>query len=323
VADIIDRRAGGGGGNVGQLANYKDVSGSGYRAEEVAVDNYGWNATSLAWQKFLIDNASGLLQVLSSAGAATIPTSTTMQNAAAATGNGTTLNVSGYAVAIVQVTGTFSATITFEASTDDATWTAILAHSIGTGGLSSTATAVGDYRISTSGYKSIRARISTYVSGNVTAKGWVSALTPGLTTIQANQAGTWTVQPGNTANTTAWKVDNSAVTQPISAAASSLAQSTVLATNLVVKASAGTLYGITITNSRTSSQFFQIHNTTSLPADTAVPVFTIYMAATTSVALDFGLRGMPLSTGITVCNSTTLATKTVGAADCWFSALYA
>lgn len=33
------------------------------------------------------------------------------------------------------------------------------------------------------------------------------------------QSGTWTVQPGNTANTTAWKVDGSAVTQPVSLAA--------------------------------------------------------------------------------------------------------
>lgn len=35
-------------------------------------------------------------------------------------------------------------------------------------------------------------------------------------TVAATQSGTWTVQPGNTANTTAWKVDGSAVTQPIS-----------------------------------------------------------------------------------------------------------
>lgn len=35
----------------------------------------------------------------------------------------------------------------------------------------------------------------------------------------ATQSGTWTVQPGNTANTTAWKVDGSAVTQPVSIAA--------------------------------------------------------------------------------------------------------
>lgn len=39
------------------------------------------------------------------------------------------------------------------------------------------------------------------------------------TTIAATQSGTWTVQPGNTANTTAWKVDGSAVTQPVSAVA--------------------------------------------------------------------------------------------------------
>ena len=37
-------------------------------------------------------------------------------------------------------------------------------------------------------------------------------------TVAATQSGTWTVQPGNTANTTAWKVDGSAVTQPVSAA---------------------------------------------------------------------------------------------------------
>lgn len=37
-------------------------------------------------------------------------------------------------------------------------------------------------------------------------------------TVAATQSGTWTVQPGNTANTTAWKVDGSAVTQPISVA---------------------------------------------------------------------------------------------------------
>ena len=34
--------------------------------------------------------------------------------------------------------------------------------------------------------------------------------------VPASQSGTWTVQPGNTANTTAWKVDGSAVTQPVS-----------------------------------------------------------------------------------------------------------
>lgn len=41
-------------------------------------------------------------------------------------------------------------------------------------------------------------------------------LTTLLAGLPVTQSGTWTVQPGNTANTTAWKVDGSAVTQPIS-----------------------------------------------------------------------------------------------------------
>lgn len=64
----------------------------------------------------------------------------------------------------------------------------------------------------------------------VTFGGWISkviaqqmqsggqAVTVTSGTVAATQSGTWTVQPGNTANTTAWKVDGSAVTQPASLA---------------------------------------------------------------------------------------------------------
>lgn len=45
----------------------------------------------------------------------------------------------------------------------------------------------------------------------------IDQTTPGTTNlVAAGQSGVWTVQPGNTANTTAWKVDGSAVTQPVS-----------------------------------------------------------------------------------------------------------
>lgn len=46
-------------------------------------------------------------------------------------------------------------------------------------------------------------------------------------TAAVTQSGTWTVQPGNTANTTAWKVDGSAVTQPVSGTVSITANSAV------------------------------------------------------------------------------------------------
>jgi hypothetical protein len=53
---------------------------------------------------------------------------------------------------------------------------------------------------------------------SVTGTFWQS-IQPISGTVSASQSGTWTVQPGNTANTTAWKVDASATTQPISASA--------------------------------------------------------------------------------------------------------
>lgn len=54
-----------------------------------------------------------------------------------------------------------------------------------------------------------------------TAPSWSQAVRATLVTFggtgqPVTQSGTWTVQPGNTANTTAWKVDGSAVTQPVS-----------------------------------------------------------------------------------------------------------
>jgi len=68
----------------------------------------------------------------------------------------------------------------------------------------------GNLRMSSTGvlYGTIRDAAGNERGANVTASGELNTI--------AAQSGTWTVQPGNTANTTAWKVDGSAVTQPVS-----------------------------------------------------------------------------------------------------------
>lgn len=98
------------------------------------------------------------------------------------------------------------------------------------------------------------------------------------------------------------------------------ARTTALASSLVVKASAGVLFGLQ--GYTTVSQFLQIHDASSLPADTAVPEEVIPIVANEPFSLDFGRYGIDFATGIVVCNSTSGPTKTLGSADCWFSVQY-
>ena len=95
-----------------------------------------------------------------------------------------------------------------------------------------------------------------------------------------------------------------------------------LAASLVVKASAGVLHKVTGVNTLGSTQYIQVHNATSLPADGAVPAVCIAVATGATFDIDFGPRGRTFSTGIVVSNSTTVATKTIGSANCWIDAQY-
>ena len=101
------------------------------------------------------------------------------------------------------------------------------------------------------------------------------------------------------------------------------AQTTAYAASLVVKAAAGTLYQIFGYNSHSATVFVQVHNTTSLPADTSVPIITFAVPATSNFALDLGLMGRAFGTGITVASSSTGPTLTVSGSTAWINALYA
>lgn len=136
----------------------------------------------------LTTNAEASAAGTASQTAATVPSATTMQNAAAANGNGTNLNVQGFATAIINITSSPSMSggtvVNFEASTDDTEWQPILAHQIGVQGNQVLTTSTdGDYRINCAGFKSIRTRISGYSAGAVTTKGYATPLSGPATTV--------------------------------------------------------------------------------------------------------------------------------------------
>lgn len=95
----------------------------------------------------------------------------TFQRAAAATGNGDNLDIRGWPSVSVQVTGTFSATVTFEITLNGSDWVAVEAHKASDGSKSSTATSAGVYTFPTFGAERARVRVSAYTSGSVTVEG--------------------------------------------------------------------------------------------------------------------------------------------------------
>lgn len=96
------------------------------------------------------------------------------QAAAAALADGNAYYCSGLAAVVVQIVGSggWNAALTFEGTVNETNWVSLQAINIGTGAVATTAAADGVYVVPTGGSLSkIRARVSTYVGGTVTATG--------------------------------------------------------------------------------------------------------------------------------------------------------
>jgi len=89
----------------------------------------------------------------------------------------------------------------------------------------------------------------------------------------------------------------------------------------VLKPAKGLLISLVGYNSKASAQFIQLFNSTTVPADTAIPIYTFTVPASSNFSLDVPITGMRFGTGIAVSNSSTGPTKTIGSADCWFTAV--
>ena len=82
------------------------------------------------------------------------------------------------------------------------------------------------------------------------------------------------------------------------------------------------LFGVGVFSNKGSAQWIQIFDGVNLPADGAAPFFVATVAAASNLGLYWGSQGRWFDVGIVICNSTTAATKTIGAADCFFDVQY-
>ena len=212
----------------------------------------------------------------------------TLDNAAALDGN-------GYDWVTVQSTGTFVATIIFEVSNDGTNWLAIsnLYDLTSKTAAASTITVTGKMYFIPLITRFIRARSTAYTSGTASLK-VIGGYGPSIYNIPTDTqavSGTVTATVASTALAPSSTVGGFTTFSHIVSAATTNATS--------VKATAGTLGKMILTNTSASMKFVKIYNKASAPTvGTDTPVMTIGVPATSVInALD-NAAGLRLTTGI-------------------------
>lgn len=89
----------------------------------------------------------------------------------------------------------------------------------------------------------------------------------------------------------------------------------------ILKATPATLFWVSGYNSKGTAQFIQLFDSATLPADTAVPLLTITVAASSNFTILIPSTGMFFGSGIVISNSSTGPTKTIGSNDCYYTAV--
>lgn len=134
--------------------------------------------------------------------------------------------------------------------------------------------------------------------------------------LAVSQSGTWTVQPGNTANTTPWLVSPQVATSGGSTPYHLISAASTNANN--VKSTAGNLYGYTLSNTNASARFFRLYNLSGSPTvGTSTIKHTVQIPGNATVIHVFP-NGFAFGTGIALACTGAMGdsdTTAIGAGD--------
>ena len=193
----------------------------------------------------------------------------------------------------------YSGTLTFQASNDNTNWISInLLGGTSLNNASTTTTSTNALFTGPVYYRYFRVRMTSYTSG--TAQGTLQLYTSSafyiFNNLNASQSGTWTVQPGNTQNTTAWLV---------AGPTNNATQAANTAGNVVVKGSAGYLHSAVITATGTAQ--LDIYDNASTNSGTKLLSIPANAAVGTIYAFPGGARASNgiVSNGVANCPGVT------------------
>ena len=226
----------------------------------------------------------------SAIGVKVLDVSAAVSIAANATSSGSCVSLGGADTFTVQLTGTWVGTVSIQVSRDGTNFVTLTGSNlvmnaatgayVASGGM----TANGVYQANIAGFSAARVITTAYTSGTVTGN---AAITAG--------GGLMAV-----AGTPAVTVTSGSVTSSQPATPTTYSAVTTASTNAVsVKASAGTLYAVTLSNPTVTPVFYKLFNKASAPTlGTDVPLVTIPVPASSVVVQGFGVLGLRFATGI-------------------------
>ena len=146
---------------------------------------------------------------------------------------------------------------------------------------------------------SISAKLRFIAATGIPVTGTVSVSNAGTFAVQATQSGTWTAQPGNTANTTPWLVTDTVATSGGLTMHKTTSAASTNATS--VKGSAGQVYSVQAFNVNAAVRYLKLYNKASAPTvGTDTPVKTLAIPGNTAGA-GFVInwdKGLAFGTGI-------------------------
>lgn len=205
---------------------------------------------------------------------------------------------------VVQLTGTFVGTVQIQVTVDGSTWVNVTGSNsivnMATGGYmaSGNLTAAGVYEMSVAGVNSVRVITTAYTSGTIVVSTRLTQGAPSMVSVVGTSlvSGSVTVTP---ASGTSYNLVTAATTNAA-----------------VVKASAGSLYELAVSNLTASAIYVKFYNKASAPTvGTDVPVLTIPVVANATLMQPFGALGKRFGTGIAIAvTGAAVATDTTAVA---------